>query len=187
MSEHDASAPVPQIDISQLKVHHITDSASGVEQNVENGIGSDVLSEFEFPKQSTDLSTFESLWRKKLTADLLDLLGRVDSEGVLFDSPFQKSTDGNQRPIDGGNCLSFLSMEMIAKIDKVPDRQSTQREYFTIRLIEPPHQFPQIISDCSVGVRREIMTAQVLVDETTDFWIHPQPRENIIGRILMLI
>jgi hypothetical protein len=75
--QDDGSAALAQQQVSHFEVYKIGNSAAGVEQHLEDRCRSDVLTQFDFPQQPTNLTAVESLWGQSHSLQFLHFLGAV--------------------------------------------------------------------------------------------------------------
>lgn len=131
VAEHNRSRPLSEHQVVEFKGHHVADSAAAVQQEVEDGVRPDVLSQFDLSEQSHHLGTVESLRGKLLAAKLLHGRRRVRRNMALIDQPLEVPTDRHQCPIDGGDGVPTISSQTVPEVGF----QRMQSDQFGLRLL----------------------------------------------------
>ena len=100
-----------------------------------------------------------------VTGEVAEFGSYLEAVEAFLDQPGQKPSHGHERTIHGRRGLSLVPSQVVTEVAHVPGRHSTDAEGFPIGLSEPVGKLSKVLSECSPGVRREVVAVEEAFNE----------------------
>jgi hypothetical protein len=115
------------------------------------------------------------------------LFGWISGDMALPDQPADEPANGDEVAVDGRHGLTSIPSLMIAEVSDVTGGDPTDDEPLTIRGDEPSGELPDVLSERSPGVVRQIVAGKELTKQGRFLYPDRNAAENIIATVFHVL